>query len=296
MVGQVIHHASSAFNLKFTQGVESASPDYIKIATVVPSTAASTGYGFLGEFPMLKEWVGERDVKQLATHEYALLNKLFEASISVPRTDFEDNDYGKYGVLFEEMGRNGAEYPDEYVYGLLTNGTTELCYDGQPFFSADHPVGEKTISNLCQAASNPGPKWYLLDVSRALKPLLWQERLKPKVEFVTANGAAVDDSVFMSDKFKYGVRARGNAGYTMWQMAACSDKPLDEASFAEAYDAMFAIKADNGRPLRIRPSVIVVPPSLRQKAIELFKREYLASGESNPNYQLVDIIVSPWLT
>lgn len=58
---------------------------------------------------MLKEWIGERDVKNLADHDYSVKNKLYEASISVKRTDFEDNDYGKYGPLFEEMGRQGGE-------------------------------------------------------------------------------------------------------------------------------------------------------------------------------------------
>lgn len=120
MVDTVIHHASTAFNLKFNQGVEKANPDYMQIATVVPSTAASTGYGFLGEFPMLKEWVGERDIKQLANHEYSLMNKLFEASISVPRTDFEDNDYGKYGVLFEDMGFSSRRW-GVMVQNILTS-------------------------------------------------------------------------------------------------------------------------------------------------------------------------------
>ena len=58
--------------------------------------------------------------------------------------------------------------------------------------------------------------WYLLDVSKAIKPLVFQERRKP--EFV-AHTNPDNDKVFMEKKFVYGVDARGNAGYTLWQLA-----------------------------------------------------------------------------
>jgi len=228
-----IINASAAFNVKFKGGQEAAEPDYKGICTVIPSIAATTGYGFLGEFPMLKEWIGERDVKNLADHDYSVKNKLYEASISVKRTDFEDNDYGKYGPLFEEMGRQGEEYPDEVVFSLLKNGLTDLCYDGKPFFSVEHPARSGVASNLFDvpAGEPEGERWYLLDTD----------------------------------------------------------------SFNQLYDAMFAAKTDSGRPLRVRPSLLVVPPSLRQSAMQITQREYLQNGESNPLYKIVDVLVSPWL-
>lgn len=58
--------------------------------------------------------------------------------------------------------------------------------------------------------------WFLLDVSKAIKPLVFQERRKP--EFV-AHTNPDNDKVFMEKKFVYGVDARGNAGYTLWQLA-----------------------------------------------------------------------------
>lgn len=292
-----IINASAAFNVKFKGGQEAAEPDYKGICTVIPSVAATTGYGFLGEFPMLKEWIGERDVKNLADHDYSVKNKLYEASISVKRTDFEDNDYGKYGPLFEEMGRQGEEYPDEVVFSLLKNGLTDLCYDGQPFFSVEHPARNGVASNLFDvAAGEPeGERWYLLDTRRALKPMIWQERVKPAIESVVANGSVIDSHVFLQDQFFFGVRARGNAGFTLWQLAASSNKALSADSFNQLYDAMFAAKTDSGRPLRVRPSLLVVPPSLRQAAMQITQREYLQNGESNPLYKIVDVLVSPWL-
>jgi phage major head subunit gpT-like protein len=58
--------------------------------------------------------------------------------------------------------------------------------------------------------------WYLLDVSRAIKPLIFQER--KKAEFVSIVDPK-DESVFLRGTFFYGVDMRCNAGYGLWQMA-----------------------------------------------------------------------------
>jgi phage major head subunit gpT-like protein len=59
--------------------------------------------------------------------------------------------------------------------------------------------------------------WYLLDVTKAIKPFVFQERKAP--EFV-AKDALTDDAVFFKKKFTYGVDSRGNAGYTLPFLAA----------------------------------------------------------------------------
>ena len=62
--------------------------------------------------------------------------------------------------------------------------------------------------------------WFLLCTTQPVKPLIYQERKKPK--FVSKTNDT-DDNVFMSKQFLYGVDARGNAGYGFWQMAYGSD-------------------------------------------------------------------------
>lgn len=59
--------------------------------------------------------------------------------------------------------------------------------------------------------------WYVLDVSRPIKPLVFQNREDPN--FV-AKDSPTDDNVFMQRQFVYGVDARGNAGYTLPFLAA----------------------------------------------------------------------------
>ena len=294
-IDAVVQQASTAFSAKFNEGFKDATQLHMEIATTIPSSAASSGYGFLQQVPKLEEWLAARQLKKLDEYDYEIKNKLFESSIKVKRTDFEDNDYGKYSPIFQDLGSEAAQYPNDHVFDLLKNGLTGLCFDGLPYFDADHPVGDVTASNYYPPAdpANKKAQWYLLDTNRAIKPLIWQERLPPNIQRVVSD---TDSSVFLTDEFMFGVRARGNAGYGFWQLAAMCDQELNSETFSEVYEGMIALKGTNGtRPLRVTPKVLVVPPSLRQKAYETIKREKLSNGESNINFEIVDIIVSPYL-
>lgn len=291
---------STSFKAHFQGALEVAPSDYQKISTVVPSSGASNTYGWLGQFPKLREWVGARVVKNMAAHGYAVTNKLYEGSVGVKRTDIEDDSVGVYKPLFEEMGRAAGSHPDETMFALLKAGHSSLCFDGQNFFDTDHPVfpsvdgtgSPATVTNTFEPGANPGAAWYLLDASRPLKPLIYQERIKPEFTSMTK---VDDESVFTNDEYRYGVRARNNGGFGFWQMAVRSTKPLDQASFEEAYDAMRAFAADGGRPLNLKATILVCPTSLRSAAKAVVGVAKLANGSDNPNYNLVEILDTAWL-
>lgn len=292
-----LKEASTAFAARFEKGLgKEEKQQYQKIATTVQSTAASTGYGFLSQIPKVREWLGDRIIHSLGDVEYEIKNKKFESTITVQRTDFEDNDYGKYGVLFEDFGREISSFPNDHIFKLLAEGKTRLCMDGQNFFDTDHPVGDPAVSvSNYYTPANPANKiepWFLLDTSRVILPLLWQERIKPNMQ---AMDKETDDNVFLRDEYLYGIRARGNAGYGFWQLAAMSDLDLTADNFNTVYTGMTTLKGDTGDPLRVMPKLLVVPPSLRQKAHEVVKREYLESGESNINYEIVEVMICPYL-
>lgn len=59
-------------------------------------------------------------------------------------------------------------------------------------------------------------KWFLLDTTKPVKPLIFQQRKKP--EFVAKDNIK-DDNVFFNKEFIYGVDSRDNAGYGLWQLA-----------------------------------------------------------------------------
>lgn len=286
----LFEESSTAFSVRFDKGIENAKPTYEKVATVLNSNSGSTGYGWLGDFPTLKEWIDARQLKNLSNHQYSIVNKLFESSVKIKRTDYEDNDYGRYGIIFESMGYEARMFPDEHVFGLLSKGFIENCYDGVPFFSDQHPLEKGgVVSNMDVPEAEPSDAWYLLDTSRPLKPLIWQERVKPMFQRMSSDD---NEMVFLTDSYAFGTRARGNAGYSFWQLAFASRQPLTEASFEALYSRMMAQKNSEGRSLKVRPTLLVVPVSLRAAAEQVILRERLANGESNTNYKTVEILVA----
>nr|WP_304528854.1 Mu-like prophage major head subunit gpT family protein [Neisseria sp. N177_16] len=66
---------TAAFRKEFQTGIESVKPSYQTIAMTVPSTTAINTYGWLGKFPKMREWVGERQIEKMATEAMSIANK-----------------------------------------------------------------------------------------------------------------------------------------------------------------------------------------------------------------------------
>ena len=232
-----------------------------KVAMQVASSAAMEIYGWVGLFPSMREWLGARVVNSLKASSFTIVNKTFESTIAIDRNDMADDRYGIYKPVFAETGYLAAMHPEELIFQLLVNGFTGKCFDGQNFFDTVHPAKDKTgadvgVSNNQGGAGTP---WFLLDTSREIKPLIWQEREPYTLESVVSS---TDNSVFTNNEFRFGVRARANAGYGLWQLAYGSKQPLTAANYALARAAMQAFRSDQGRLPGIMPTTLVVPPTL----------------------------------
>ncbi|MDM8181261.1 Mu-like prophage major head subunit gpT family protein [Marinobacter salarius] len=291
----------TSYKKEYQAGQTMAEPQWDQVASRVGSSSRSNTYGWLGQFPTFREWVGDRVIKDMQAHGYEITNKLFESTVGVARTDIEDDNIGAYAMLFQEMGRAAAIHPDELVFTLLAAGGSTLCYDGQNFFDTDHPVYPNvdgtgtpaTVANQDIPATDPGAAWYLLDVSRAIKPIIYQERIPADLQQMTKND---DEHVFTADEYRYGVRARSNVGFGFWQMAYKSQQPLNAANYAAARTAMMNFKADGGRPMGVRPTLLVVPPTLEQSAFEVLKAGRDAAGATNVYQNTANLLVTPWLS
>ena len=278
-----------SFSAIFNEAFEGVKPMYEKVAMTVPSSVRENTYAWLGAFPRMREWVGDRQIKNLELHSYTVANKDWETTVEVDRNDVMDDAIGVYNPIISELGRTAAVHPDELVFGLLRDGFSTVCYDGQYFFDSDHPVGDSTASNTGGGA---GTGWFLLDTSRALKPLIFQSRRE--VEFVSKDRPD-DEHVFMKKKYIYGVDRRDNAGLGLWQLAYGSKQTLDAAAYGAAREGMMSLKDDEGRPLGIVPGVLVVPPSLEAEAREILINERDSGGATNKWCKSAELLVVPWL-
>lgn len=106
-------------------------------------------YGWLGQAPVMNEWLDERKLKALNDFGYMLKNKDYEATMSVDRNDLKDDRLGNINIRINDLAVRAKQHPRTLFFNALIAGTTELCYDGQPFFSASHEEGKSgTQSNL----------------------------------------------------------------------------------------------------------------------------------------------------
>lgn len=290
----VLANLFTGFKASFQKGLARAPSQWNQVAMTVPSTTREENYGWLGKVPSLREWIGDRVVQSLMQHAYTIRNKDWEATISVPRNDIDDDVYGIYGPLFEAMGESTGSHPDEVVFGLLPGGFSTACYDGQYFFDTDHPVLDAAgaATSVANTDGGAGTPWYLMDLSRVLKPVIFQERKKP--QFV-AKDKPTDDNVFDKKEYVYGVDCRDNVGFGLWQLAWGSKQALDKAHYATAREALQGMKGDYGRPLGIRPTHLVVPPSLEGAALEIVNAERDAAGATNVYKGTAQVVVVPWL-
>ena len=282
------------YSTAYQNGLGQAAALHAMVATIVRATQKEQKYGWLGKMPNVREWIGPRAIQNLMQHDYSIREVPLELTIGVDKDDIETDNLGIYTPLFTEMGMSSGSYKDTLIFGLLQNGFSTTCYDGQNFIDTDHPVldADGTEISVANTDGGSGTPWFLLDVSRAIKPLILQVR--KEFEFVSMTDLT-NPNVFMNKEFVYGVDARMNAGFGFWQMAWGSKQTLNAANYAAARAGIGGMKGDYGRPLGLTPRLLVVPPSLESAALKIVNNELGANGETNEWKGTAEVMVCPWL-
>ena len=267
---------TQAITMRFNAGLERASTPWNILAMEIPSTTAENIYAFLKDMGRIREWLGEREIQNLAKGDFRITNKRFEESHGVPRTAIEDDNYGLYGPMFEQLGANVNSFPSDQLFALLKVGHQTLGPDGQYFFDTDHPVGSGIVANDMGGA---GEAWYVIDSSKVFKPLIYQPR---KAFNLVKLFKDEDPNVFFKDEYQYGVDGRAGFGFSpFWQLAFRSRQTLDATNLRAVLTAMSAQKGDSGAPLKIDGTHLVVSPNLYEAANDLVSKLLINGGDTN---------------
>ena len=206
----------TGFDVVFQRGFEKPPSYYEQITSVVRSASRQTTYPWLGRTTKFREWLGDRVIQALETHEYTIVNRNFEDTVAIDRNDIEDDTYGAYEPIIEQLGWDTKVHPDMLLFAMIKNAVATpsevVGFDGQPFFSASHPVGlmgqaGTPTSNINSSGS--GAYWYLIDASRVIRPFIFQLRREYAVTRMTN---VADEAVFNRREFRYGVDGRANTG------------------------------------------------------------------------------------
>lgn len=282
---------TTAFNTRLT-GVETT---YGRIAMTVSSTTLHQGYPKLSELGPMREWIGERHIERLEADGFTITNRKFEKTIAVGVDDINDDQVGLFTPLAGDLGQTAAELPDDLVWEQLEKGFDTRHYDGQFFFDTDHPVmdkdgAERSVSNF---GGGTGAAWYLIDDSRVIRPMIFQDREAPKI---TPKTSLTDDNVFHNDEFIWGAKRRCAAGFGAWQLVYASRQPLTPENYAAARAAMIEMRGHKGRKLNLKPKLLVVSAGNEASAREILMAERNAAGATNVWRNSADLHVEGRLT
>ena len=233
----------TGFTAVFNAAFQETQTWYVRVAMTVPANTRIMDYKFLLDFPMVREWIGDRQISSLEPKAFQVETKDWEATIEVDRNDIEDDQLGFYNPIVAALAQEARKHPEKLISDLMLGGFSTACYDGQNFFATTHPVGAGTVSNFGGGA---GTAWYLLDTSRMVKPFIFQ--LRRDVQLVRMDRQD-DEHAFMRKKMRYGVDYRGAAAYGLWQMAYACKETLNDTNYAAARAAMMSVANAEGRPL-----------------------------------------------
>ncbi|MEM8554381.1 MAG: Mu-like prophage major head subunit gpT family protein [Pseudomonadota bacterium] len=268
------------------------------VATEIISDDAMETYGWLSDFPDMIEWVGPRTVKSMKENVYQIPNKDWESTVSVQRPTIMDDKFGTLTPRIRHMAQAAAQHPETLIANIMRQGHALLCYDGQNYFDTDHPVfpnvdGTGVALTQSNYFEGTGPAWYLLSTSMPLKPFIFQRRMKPEFEQLTATSGG--GPAFFDNAYHFGIYARHNVGFGFWQCAIKSTEALTTENLEKAEKAMMEFQKDGLNPMGIMPDLLVVPPALKAAGRRLVQTRTESGGGDNPLYDAFKLLTVPWL-
>lgn len=112
------------------------------------SDQAYEDYAWLGQTPMMREWIGGRNAKGLREDSFLIRNKHYEATLDILVSDLRRDKSGQALVRIAELARRSNAHWASLLSQLIVAASASVCYDGQYFFDTDHAEGKSgTQSN-----------------------------------------------------------------------------------------------------------------------------------------------------
>ena len=109
---------------------------YTEIATVLPSSQQTETYAWLGELPVMREFLDERQIVALREMGFTIVNKKWEATIALQREVLEDDQTGQIRMRAVSLADAVHRHFDKLLFDLINLNPT--AYDGVAFYHANH--------------------------------------------------------------------------------------------------------------------------------------------------------------
>ena len=117
------------------------------VSNYFTSDQESETYKWLGQAPVMRDWVGGRQAKGFTTNGLTIENKHFEATLEIPLVDLRRDKTGQIEVRINELADRTNSHWAGLLSRLIINGESVVCYDGQYYFDTDHKANNSGIQS-----------------------------------------------------------------------------------------------------------------------------------------------------
>lgn len=113
----------------------------LRIGRLLTSDSETENYRWLGQVPVMREWVGARQEVPLNKYSMSITNAKYEATMAIDLDDLRRDKTAQLRQRVADLASRTQTHWNSLVSTLIGNGTaggSGLAYDGQFFFDTDH--------------------------------------------------------------------------------------------------------------------------------------------------------------
>ena len=281
--GATLKAISKGFSKIFNKAFGQKESTYRRISTVIENVKTlSVSYAWLGDTPKMREWIGDKVLKDLKAFKYEITKKDFEVTIEVDRDDIKYDNLGVVKPRIEQMAQEADDHYDETLYEMIeANG---VCYDGQPFFATTHDVGGTTFSNLSTGDASALSQTSFLQARAEMRGLVGETgkslKIRPNLLIVPPELEATAIKILNADKIDNGESniTKGMAEYMV----------VDDLTDANAWYLIDDTKALKPFIVQIneKPKFIAMDSDTDENAFMRKKYRFSVEAEDNCGFGL----------
>jgi phage major head subunit gpT-like protein len=108
---------------------------FAQIGTIERTQKGEARIPFLWYPPRMREWVGERFIGSLDGGMHIIPTRTYEATVAVPRTAVEDDQYGAIERAARGLASEFFRFLHQSYIDIIKNGAALNTFDGQPLLT-----------------------------------------------------------------------------------------------------------------------------------------------------------------
>ena len=150
--------AATLFQAWATEQLVAYVPAWDKVGMRVEGDATAFALPFLQDLPILREWIGDKIVKDLTEQRVVVVPKDWESTIGIKVRDLESNLLGNYRPMIQTYPVMAMVDRENQFWSMFNTMFATNGYDNVPFLGTTHPVDGGTQSNLIDTGANANAK------------------------------------------------------------------------------------------------------------------------------------------